>query len=288
MLTVTTVAAMQAEARRLRASNRRLALVPTMGALHDGHLALIAEARRHADHVTASVFVNPTQFGPTEDFARYPRDPDGDAARLRDAGCDALFLPSVEEMYPFGVDDGVSVAVSGLDAHLDGPHRPGHFAGVATVVTRLFHACQPDVAVFGQKDAQQLALLRRMTTALRFPVEIVGLPTVREADGLAMSSRNAYLTPDERAQAPVLYRALAGVREAVEGGERRPEALVEAARREIEAAPRARVQYVELVDAASLQPVSGTLAPGTSVLVALAVYFGATRLIDNVSLTVPA
>lgn len=293
MLTVTTVAAMQAEARRLRASNRRLALVPTMGALHDGHLALVAEARRHADHVTASVFVNPTQFGPTEDFARYPRDVDGDAARLRAAGCDVLFLPSVEEMYPFGAADagqgaGVAVTVSGLDAHLDGPHRPGHFAGVATVVTKLFHACQPDVAVFGQKDAQQLALIRRMTTALLFPVEIVGVPTVREADGLAMSSRNAYLTPDERTQAAVLHRALTGVREAMEGGERRPEALVEAARREIGAAPLARIQYVEIVDAATLQPVSGSLAPGASVLVALAVYFGTTRLIDNVSFTVPA
>ncbi len=283
----TTVAAMQAEARRLHRAGQRLALVPTMGALHDGHLALVAHARRYADHVTASVFVNPTQFGPTEDYARYPRDPDGDAARLADAGCDALFLPSVDEIYPFGTDDGVTVRVAGLDAHLDGPHRPGHFEGVTTVVARLFHACQPDVAVFGQKDAQQLAIVRRMTTALRFPVEIIAMPTVREADGLAMSSRNAFLTPDERAEAPVLLRALRAAEAALMAGERRPEGLVEAARAELAAAPLVRTQYVEVVDAETLAPPT-SLVPGQRLLVALAAHLGTTRLIDNVPLTVPA
>lgn len=288
MHTFTTVAAMQAEARRLKAKGQRLALVPTMGALHDGHLALVQEAKKHADHVAVSIFVNPTQFGPNEDFNRYPRDLGGDMQRLETVGCDAVFAPTVEEMYPFGQqDEAVWVTVEGLDDHLDGPMRPGHFRGVTTVVAKLFHACQPDVAVFGQKDAQQLAILRRMTRALLFPVQIVGLATVRDADGLALSSRNRYLTADERAQAPVLHRALRGIEALVAAGERRVSALVEAARSEIAAAPLARIQYVAVVDAATLAPVE-TLAPGQKALAALAVHFGTTRLIDNVSLTVPA
>ena len=290
MQTFSTVAAMQAEAARHRAAGRRLALVPTMGALHDGHLALVAEARRRVGpdgHVTASVFVNPTQFGPTEDFSVYPRDPDGDAAKLAQSGCDALFMPPAAEMYPFGPDEAVWVNVDGLDAHLCGPYRPGHFRGVATVVAKLFHACAPDVAVFGEKDAQQLAILRRMARALLFPVEVAGLPTVREADGLARSSRNVYLAPGERAQAPALYAALRAGAEAVRAGERAPEALVAGVRAAIERdAPAARVQYVEAVDAATLQPL-GALEAGQSVLLALAAYFGKTRLIDNVAFRVP-
>ena len=288
MHTFTTVAAMQAEARRLKAKGQRLALVPTMGALHDGHLALVQEAKKHADHVAVSIFVNPTQFGPHEDFNRYPRDLGGDMQRLETVGCDAVFAPTVEEMYPFGQqDEAVWVTVEGLDDHLDGPMRPGHFRGVTTVVAKLFHACQPDVAVFGQKDAQQLAILRRMTRALLFPVQIVGLATVRDADGLALSSRNRYLTADERAQAPVLHRALQRIEALVAEGERRTSALIEAGRSEIAAAPLARIQYVAVVDAATLAPVE-TLAPGQKALAALAVHFGTTRLIDNVSLTVPA
>ena len=288
MHTFTTVAAMQAEARRLKAKGQRLALVPTMGALHDGHLALVQEAKKHADHVAVSIFVNPTQFGPNEDFNRYPRDLGGDMQRLETVGCDAVFAPTVEEMYPFGQqDEAVWVTVEGLDDHLDGPMRPGHFRGVTTVVAKLFHACQPDVAVFGQKDAQQLAILRRMTRALLFPVQIVGLATVRDADGLALSSRNRYLTADERAQAPVLHRALQRIEALVAEGERRTSALIEAGRSEIAAAPLARIQYVAVVDAATLAPVE-TLAPGQKALAALAVHFGTTRLIDNVSLTVPA
>jgi len=285
MHTFTTVAAMQAEARRLKAKGQRLALVPTMGALHDGHLALVQEAKKHADHVAVSIFVNPTQFGPNEDFNR---DLGGDMQRLETVGCDAVFAPTVEEMYPFGQqDEAVWVTVEGLDDHLDGPMRPGHFRGVTTVVAKLFHACQPDVAVFGQKDAQQLAILRRMTRALLFPVQIVGLATVRDADGLALSSRNRYLTADERAQAPVLHRALQRIEALVAEGERRTSALIEAGRSEIAAAPLARIQYVAVVDAATLAPVE-TLAPGQKALAALAVHFGTTRLIDNVSLTVPA
>ncbi|MBE2185817.1 MAG: pantoate--beta-alanine ligase [Rhodothermales bacterium] len=288
MHTFTTVAAMQAEARRLKAKGQRLALVPTMGALHDGHLALVQEAKKHADHVAVSIFVNPTQFGPNEDFNRYPRDLGGDMQRLETVGCDAVFAPTVEEMYPFGQqDEAVWVTVEGLDDHLDGPMRPGHFRGVTTVVAKLFHACQPDVAVFGQKDAQQLAILRRMTRALLFPVQIVGLATVRDADGLALSSRNRYLTADERAQAPVLHRALQRIEARVAEGERRTSALIEAGRSEIAAAPLARIQYVAVVDAATLAPVE-TLAPGQKALAALAVHFGTTRLIDNVSLSVPA
>lgn len=288
MHTFTTVAAMQAEARRLKAQGHRLALVPTMGALHDGHLALVTEAKKHADRVAVSIFVNPTQFGPNEDLDRYPRDLGGDMQKLETVGCDAVFAPAVDEMYPFGQqDEDVWVSVGGLDAHLDGPMRPGHFRGVTTVVTKLFHACLPDVAVFGQKDAQQLAILRRMTRALLFPVEIVGLPTVREPDGLAMSSRNRYLSPDERAQAPVLHRALQRIGTLVAGGERRSEVLVEAGRAEIAAEALAHVQYVAVVDAATLAPVE-TLAPGQKALVALAVVFGTTRLIDNLPFTVPA
>jgi pantoate--beta-alanine ligase len=257
-----------------------------MGALHDGHLALVAEARRRADHVTASVFVNPTQFGPAEDFSVYPRDAEGDAAKLAAAGCDALFLPSVEQMYPFGHDERVWVEVEDLDHHLCGPFRPGHFRGVATVVSKLFHACAPDVAVFGEKDAQQLAILRRMTRALLFPVEVVGVPTLREVDGLARSSRNAYLTPEERAQAPAVYAALQAAKAALDGGARHADALIAAARAVLDAAPLARVQYLEAVDGETLQPVTD-LHPDDRVLVATATYFGKTRLIDNVMLTVP-
>ena len=283
---LTTVAQAHGAARAARAAGRRIALVPTMGALHDGHLALVAEARRRADVVVASVFVNPTQFGPTEDFARYPRDADGDAAKLARAGADALFAPSVAEVYPFGAGEGVWVDVGGLDRHLCGPFRPGHFRGVATVVAKLLHACTPDVAVFGLKDVQQFLILRRMARALLWPVEIAGMETVREADGLALSSRNAYLGAAERAQAAVLSRALFEARAAVEGGEQAPEALVEAVRARIATASLARLQYAEVVEAGTLQPVS-RLAPGGEIVVALAAYFGTTRLIDNVLARVP-
>ncbi len=286
MQILTTVAAMQAHADGMRRQGRRLALVPTMGALHDGHLGLVREARQQADHVTVSIFVNPTQFGPGEDYARYPRPFEVDAARLEKEGVDVLFAPSVEEMYPAGTDEQVWVAVEGLDAHLCGAFRPGHFRGVATVVAKLFNACAPHVAVFGMKDAQQFYILRRMARALLMPVTLVAAPIAREADGLALSSRNVYLGADERAQAPVLWQALRALRAAVEGGEQRVETLVEALVRHIQQAPLARVQYAQIVDTDALQPVRH-LEPGREVLAAVAVFFGKTRLIDNTTFTVP-
>ena len=287
---VRTVPAMQAAAEAARAAGRRLALVPTMGALHEGHLALVRDARRRADHVTVSVFVNPTQFGPGEDFDAYPRGLDADLAALEAAGgVDAVFAPTAAEMYPFGVPPATTVSVGALADGLCGPHRPGHFEGVATVVAKLFLACRPHLAVFGQKDAQQLAVVRRMAAELAFGVEVAGHPVVREADGLALSSRNRYLSPEERAQAVVLHRALVAAEAAVERGERSAAALEVLLRETVGAAPLARVQYAEVVDADALRPVEALGEDGPSggrYLAALAVYFGDTRLIDNTTLRV--
>jgi pantoate--beta-alanine ligase len=283
---------MQAEADRARQAGRRLALVPTMGALHAGHLSLVDEARRRVGpegHVVVSVFVNPTQFGPGEDFDAYPRTLAADLGALSglDAPPDAVFAPTAEAMYPLGLPTLTSVRVDQLGSRLCGAHRPGHFDGVTTVVTKLFLACRPHVAIFGQKDAQQLAILRRMTAELGFGIEIVGAPIVRETDGLALSSRNRYLADEERRQAVVLSRALRAVREAAEQGERSGTALVRIMTDEIGVAPMARVQYAELVDAATLQPLDH-LQPEQDVLAAVAVYFGRTRLIDNTAFTTPA
>ena len=288
-----TIGAMQAAADAARAAGRRLALVPTMGALHDGHLALVRDARRRvgpAGHVTVSVFVNPTQFGPGEDFDAYPRTLDADLDALAEAGgLDAVFAPSAEAMYPFGLPPYATVSVRDLDRHLCGATRPGHFEGVTTVVTKLFLACRPHLAVFGQKDAQQLAILRRMTAELGFGIELVGHPIVREADGLALSSRNRYLSDEERAQAVVLSRALRAAEAAVADGERDEGAIREAMKAEVAAAPLAELQYAEVVDGDTLQPVD-ELSPespsGGRYLAALAVFFGDTRLIDNTTLRV--
>ena len=280
---------MQAHADAARAAGRRLALVPTMGALHEGHLALVADARRRADHVTVSVFVNPTQFAPGEDYDAYPRTLDADLAALEGAGgVDAVFAPSAAEMYPFGLPPYATVAVRDLDRHLCGAYRPGHFEGVTSVVTKLFLACRPHLAVFGEKDAQQLAILRRMTTDLGFGIEVVGHPIVREADGLALSSRNRYLSADERRQAVAISRALFAAREAFDAGERSANAL----RRHLVdglGVPGVRVQYAEVVDADTLQPVETLTEAGPSggrYLLAVAAFVGATRLIDNLTLQV--
>ena len=286
-----TVEAMQAHADAAESAGRTRALVPTLGALHDGHLALVRTALEKADHVTVSVFVNPTQFGPGEDYDAYPRDLEGDRAALEALGVDALFAPTVDEMYPFLQEEGMPsplawVSVEQLDEHLCGAYREGHFRGVATVVTKLFHACRPDIGVFGKKDAQQYVLLRRLTEALLLDIEIVGVPTVREPDGLAKSSRNAYLDPHERAQAPVLYEAVTAAKTAIEGGEQEAQAVVGAMQNSLSAAPLARVQYADVVDAHTLQPVQ-RLAPGQEVLAAVAVFFGDTRLIDNAFVSVP-
>ncbi len=282
MQRIRTVRAMQALADAERAAGKTLALVPTMGALHAGHLALVEEARRLADHVTVSIFVNPTQFGPGEDFAQYPRTLEQDLAALEAVGgVEAVFAPSVEEMYPDGQDGQRTwVVVEALDAHLCGRYRPGHFRGVATVVAKLFYACRPHVAVFGRKDAQQFLILRRMARDLNLGVEVVGVPIVREADGLALSSRNVYLTPSQRRQAGVLSQAVAAARQAIARGEQHPAVLVESMRKIMAQAPEAQVQYAEVVDVETLAPLD-RIAPGQEVLAAVAVFFGQTRLIDN-------
>lgn len=290
MLQIDAVPAMQAAAEAARAAGRRLALVPTMGALHEGHLALVRAARAAVGedgHVTVSIFVNPTQFGPGEDFEAYPRTLEADLAALRAlGGVDVVFAPTAAAMYPLGLPPLTRVHVGQLGETLCGTHRPGHFDGVALVVAKLFLACRPHVAVFGQKDAQQLAIIRRMEAELGFGIQIAAHPVVREADGLARSSRNRYLSAAERAQAPVLYEALRAAEAAVASGERDGAALRRLMHARIAEAPAARVQYAEIVHADTMQPAQH-LAPG-EYLAALAVYLGTTRLIDNQPIRVEA
>lgn len=262
--------------RRLRATmTGSVGAVPTMGYLHAGHLALVRRARAENDHVVVSIFVNPTQFGPAEDFARYPRDPDRDLALLRAEGVDAVFLPDTGEMYPEGFS--TSVEVHGLTDRLEGVHRPGHFRGVTTVVAKLLLILQPHRAYFGQKDAQQLIVVRRMVRDLAFPVEVVDVPTVREPDGLAMSSRNVYLSPEERRAAAALPRALERVRELWRGGVRDAAALRNAMRQVLDAEPLVRTDYVSVADPDTLDELD---AAGDRALASLAVRIGGTRLID--------
>lgn len=279
---------MQAYADACRANGRTLALVPTMGGLHAGHLALVREAGLHGDHVTVSIFVNPTQFSPEEDLAAYPRDLEEDLRTLEEAGgVDAVFAPDVETLYPGGPDNQrVWLDVGDLAAHLCGRFRPGHFRGVVTVVAKLFLSCKPHVAVFGRKDAQQYVILRHLAKAFPFDVRVIGVDTVRTPDGLALSSRNAYLDPVERAQAVVLSRAVARAREMVEEGEQCPGRVVAAMLREISVAPLATVQYAEVVSTETLQPVTH-IDHGCEILAAVAVFIGAARLIDNVIVRAP-
>jgi pantoate--beta-alanine ligase len=260
----------------LRAAGDRVALVATMGALHSGHIALVAEAKRRARHVVASIFVNPTQFGPNEDLATYPRREAEDAAMLREAGCALLWAPPAEEMYPTGFATTVSVA--GVSEGLCGAARPGHFAGVATVVAKLLNQVRPDVALFGEKDYQQLAVIRRMTADLDMGVEIVGVPTMREPDGLALSSRNAYLSAAEREAARALPDALAEAAAAIAAGSPAAPAL-ERARARLAAAGFDPIDYVELRDAVTLAPVERVVRPARLLVAAR---LGRTRLIDNV------
>jgi pantoate--beta-alanine ligase len=284
MEVIPTVAQMRDRAEEARCSGRTLALVPTMGALHAGHLALVEEARRRGDHVTVSIFVNPTQFGPGEDFDRYPRTLEADLeALVATTGVDCVFAPPVDEVYPAGAR--TVVEVEGLDRHLCGAHRPGHFRGVATVVTKLFLACRPHVAVFGKKDAQQYVILRRLAQDLGLGVDVVGVETVREDDGLAMSSRNRYLSDEARRQAVVLSRAVLGAREEAERGERDAQALFDHMLRALAEASMAQVQYAEVVDAETLSPVA-RLESGREALAAVAVYLDGARLIDNQFITV--
>jgi len=294
MRAIEQVSAMQAWSREARRRDgARIALVPTMGALHDGHLSLVEIARRHADVVVTSVFVNPMQFDRADDFARYPRDLEHDGGLLAAAGVDVLFAPDANEMYPDAAE--TVVTLDRLSEPLCGAHRPGHFRGVATVVLKLFNIVQPHVAVFGEKDYQQLALIRRMVRDLHLDIDVIGAPIVREADGLAMSSRNRHLDRDERAAATCLARALGAAEECVAAGERDAAAIVAAATAELAREPRARVEYVAAVHPETLRPLvrldeDETTASDVAdrALLALAVWIGPTRLIDNRVLTVPA
>lgn len=272
---------MQRTCRRLRREGRSIGFVPTMGGLHDGHLELVRIARRRADKVIVSVFVNPTQFGPGEDYRRYPRDFARDRRLLARAGADYVFHPAAAEIYHR--DHATSVDVERLTRHLCGAARPGHFRGVATVVAKLLNITAPDFAVFGRKDAQQVAVVTRMVRDLNMPVRIVVAPTVREADGLAMSSRNSYLTPAQRAEAPALIRALRLARQLIRTGERDAARLKRAMRRLVRTETTGSIDYVEIVDASDLTPVSRLDA---TAIAAIAVCFGRTRLIDNITLHV--
>jgi len=279
LTTIAGVRSRREEAARLGA---RIALVPTMGALHAGHLALVARGRELADEVWASVFVNPAQFGPGEDFAAYPRTLERDRDLLAGAGAAVLFAPNAKEMYPR--TPAVAIDVPALAAGMCGAFRPGHFAGVALVVTKLLAIVRPHVAVFGAKDYQQAAVVRRLAADLDLATAIDVAPTVREPDGLAMSSRNAYLSPDERRAAPVLHRALTAAAAAIAAGERSGPALEALMAATVAAEPLARVQYAAAADPGDLAPVTRV---GRRVLLALAAHVGATRLIDNVVVEVP-
>ena len=272
---------MSSVARKIRREqDRTVGLVPTMGALHEGHLSLVREARRMCDVVVVSVFVNPTQFGPGEDFEHYPRDLTKDTALLTDYNVDYIFAPTVEEMYPKGFSTYVNV--EGLSEQLEGASRPGHFRGVATVVTILLNTVRPDFAFFGQKDAQQALVIRRLVKDLAFDTEIVILPIVREDSGLAISSRNLYLSPDEQGSAAVIHRALVQAKSTFKEGERSAARIADVVRSMIEKEPRARLDYVSVTDAESLEPVERIDERPT--LIAVAAYIGKTRLIDNVIL----
>jgi pantoate--beta-alanine ligase len=275
---------MQRAVRAAREKGNRVGVVPTMGALHDGHLSLIRIALEHAAYVVVSLFVNPTQFAPQEDLERYPRPFDRDIALATDAGAHCIFAPAVEEMYPPGF--ATTVAVEGLTSVLEGASRPAHFRGVTTIVTKLFMCTSPDIAVFGQKDGQQVAVIKRMVADLDIPVEIIVGPTVREPDGLALSSRNQYLSAEERREAPVLFQALQTAQRSVAAGERACSRIVDAIHAEIGAGSRGIVDYISVADAGTLKE-QVQLQAGARVMISLAVRFGTTRLIDNVLLDVP-
>jgi len=283
MIIVREAGQLRHELDRWQIRDRTVGFVPTMGALHAGHLSLLGLAReRQAERVVASVFVNPAQFGPSEDFSRYPRQPEKDAEMLAAAGCDLLFLPDVDTIYPPGHTTYVDLA--GPAEGLEGACRPGHFRGVATVVLGLFNLVRPDLAVFGKKDAQQLAVIRHMVRDLHVPVEIVAAETMREADGLAMSSRNAYLNPEERRAAVVLFQALTAAEKAITAGERRGGEVRRILREILDSEPLARTEYAEAVDGETFQPLDVLRG---QVVLPLAVRIGGTRLIDNFQLAIP-
>jgi pantoate--beta-alanine ligase len=274
-----TVDALREWVRTARAAGRRIAFVPTMGALHEGHLALVDEARRRASRVVMSVFVNPLQFGPTEDYGKYPRDIERDESLAGERGVDALYTPAESVMYPPGSE--VRVVPGATASRWEGAIRPGHFEGVLTVVAKLFHQVMPDLAIFGQKDIQQLTLIRRMLADLDWPIEIVMVPTVRESDGLALSSRNAYLDAEDRIRARALSAGLFAAQAAWQGGERSAEVLRALVAARLSGVPGMTPEYIAVVEPEGLSPVDSAVA-GT--IVAVAVRLGPTRLIDNVIL----
>ncbi len=283
MKTEHTIQGVRDALRQARRDGKRIGFVPTMGNLHAGHISLIHAARARCDIVVASVFVNPTQFGANEDFGSYPRTLEEDARLLTEAACDLLFAPAAQEMYANGRNQTTSVHVAELGKELCGAHRPGHFDGVSTVVSKLFNIVQPDMAFFGEKDFQQLAIVRRMTRELDFPIEIVGVPTARAEDGLALSSRNGYLSPEERQQAPMLYRTLCQLRDAITYGQREYAMLADAARLHLQKSG-FEPDYVEIRRRSDLL----LPEPGDRELVILlAARLGKTRLIDNLNVDVP-
>lgn len=273
-----TLAGVRAALRQARKAGKSIAFVPTMGNLHAGHITLVAEARRRADFVVASVFVNPTQFGANEDFSSYPRTLDADAGMLAEAKCDLLFAPSALEMYPDGRSQATTVQVAEITEMLCGLSRPGHFTGVATVVSKLFNIIQPDIALFGEKDYQQLAVIRRMAVELCIPVSIIGVPTVRAPDGLALSSRNGYLDARERQQAPLIHQTLTQLRDAILAGQRDYAQLADAARQHL-AKCGFEPDYVEIRQQ-SLQPADGD---ARDLVILVAARLGKTRLLDNLA-----
>lgn len=275
MQMIETITAMQRYADELRRQGRRIGFVPTMGYLHEGHAALMREAKHHSEVVVVSIFVNPTQFAPHEDYARYPRDFERDRGVCAREGVEVIFVPSVEEMYPTGAQTWVTVTEVSQD-HC-GASRPGHFRGVATVVTKLFLAVKPHVAVFGEKDYQQLAVIRQMARDLNFGIEVIGVPTVREADGLAMSSRNMYLSPEERQRALSLYQALQAIRQDVAEGQTQVAALVTRAEAILQSA-KAEIDYIHIADPVTLRRIDEV---HDRAVVLIAARIGATRLIDN-------
>lgn len=279
-IVVTDVGAMRQMAGRHRVKGERIGVVPTMGFLHQGHLKLIEMARKHADVVITTIFVNPAQFGPSEDFNRYPRDLDRDTALASDAGTDYVFAPETQEIYPSGYQ--TYVDVQRLTEALEGKSRPGHFRGVATVVVKLFNITSPHLAVFGQKDAQQVMVVRQMIRDLNFDIELIVCPIVREPDGLAMSSRNSYLSKEQRLQAPVLFKALKLAEDLIRGGERNPAAVIERVKEAITRNSTGIIDYVSIADAVTLEELG--VCRG-SMLVSLATRFGSTRLIDNTTIT---
>ncbi len=279
MNTVKTILELRAAVAQARAEGKQIGFVPTMGNLHAGHAALVTKAAQRADFVVASIFVNPLQFGPSEDLDKYPRTLAADQDKLIEAGCHLLFVPDVDEIYPAGMNGQTRIQVQGVSEGLCGASRPGHFEGVATVVTKLFNMVQPDLAVFGQKDFQQLAVIRTLVRDLNMPIQIIGEPTVRAADGLALSSRNGYLNAEQRAAAPTLYQGLQQMAEAIRAGERDYPKLIAAAQ-QAQRAQGFRPDYLEVREAGSLRPAT---AEDRQLVILVAAFIGSTRLIDNLA-----